>query len=1170
MEVKIQVSTVKGAYGKFVPADVIESLTSREAVEAELKRLLRDSYSPSLLAYVLEKPAKKVFLTLLLQHLERAGMSDEHLPIEEDATEVDIGEDEFDTIYTRRSMNPESKLPIDWDELLKHIPGGKLAFFISKQWLFIAPVFTGVKFRHQLNGECPLPFLKTFPGQKGGYFSSITKASIHVAHQKNAEVFVALKRIDPEHGSYFLGESKALQIAQKIPNPHLITPIAAYIREGDNVFVFPWADGGNLREHWATETSWPLREPTQMLWVLRQMCGIAHALKDLHHVNCRHGDLKPENVLHFKDGAHRGTIRIADVGLAKSHIALTQQRLVNKQITNTKTGTIRYLSPEFGRDEQISRLMDVWALGCVFVEYLIWLEKFNKLPFPQFWAKDGETFVIEPAVQTLLTRMAGDLGHGSSRPNNALQDILDGRSDMETVHLRLSKVAGKAENEEQYLIDPEIRSRVKTRQLPTPTPAGNTLTVPAQKEKPIASLPSHSPDETEITTGASHVQISVSGASRGDKNGNLNTGIAPSLSVGQQALRELNDDVWKSQANNNFARTLFARKEWSLVSQEFSKSSLCPRCSRLDPWGLGFTLKGRVGTFNGSQQCDLCTMVYEAVKDLKDLSDDDQLECLRRDSAIQLQNNGPKLLSIYIDPATTLSTPPSVQVGFPTLPELGSPAQLALFDEWINVCRDTHSHPGVGPGSVNPDNLPTRLVDGEDMRTSAYFALSHCWGHGPRFCLLKGNLDDFRQTIREKDLPKSFQDAVTVTRGLTYRYLWIDSLCIIQDDDDDWKREAGRMQEVFSNALCVLAASSASSSAQGFLHPPRPSRKSVCLESQPGRKTYISRFIDNFQTDVEDAVLNTRGWVLQERALARRTIHFTTTQTYFECGMGVYCESLTKLNNDKARFLGDSEFPTSILPFYKDFRIVLVQELFEKYSRLGFSKQVDRSIAISGLEERLTTVFETRGGFGIFESYLERTILWQRLDRVSLKPICYPADREVPSWSWMAYEGGISYLPIPFEKVLWTKEYNSPFDRSSGGGVKTHWEANASRAPFVLRAHAARKMARSLDGVEFTKRVTFDVDPNSHRRDDLRCVVFGKEKAEDTGTGAQHYVLVISAGNSAPLFVTCKMTWYRKPSTPVCGSQCCAGRPMIPGFLLLGTVTSIFAPRATSSNPQSL
>jgi hypothetical protein len=119
-----------------------------------------------------------------------------------------------------------------------------------------------------------------------------------------------------------------------------------------------------------------------------------------------------------------------------------------------------------------------------------------------------------------------------------------------------------------------------------------------------------------------------------------------------QALRELNDDVWKSQANNNFARTLFARKEWSLVSQEPAKSSLCPRCSRLDPWELGFTLKGRVGTFNGSQQCDLCTMVYEAVRDLKDqnLSDDDQLECLRRDSAIQLQNNGPKLLSIYIDP----------------------------------------------------------------------------------------------------------------------------------------------------------------------------------------------------------------------------------------------------------------------------------------------------------------------------------------------------------------------------------------------------------------------------------------------------------------------------------------------------------------------------------------
>ena len=180
------------------------------------------------------------------------------------------------------------------------------------------------------------------------------------------------------------------------------------------------------------------------------------------------------------------------------------------------------------------------------------------------------------------------------------------------------------------------------------------------------------------------------------------------------------------------------------------------------------------------------------------------------------------------------------------------------------------------------------------MKSQDYVAFSHCWGKSAMFTTMN-TVDSLRERIDLDTLPLSFQDAITVTRGLKIRYLWIDSLCIIQDNKDDWDREAARMQHVFSNATCVIAASSASSSSEGFLRLERPTRPSVTMRSPSGALLYVCKSIDNFHRDVEDAVLNKRGWVLQERALARRSIHFTSTQVYMECGKGVHCETLTKL-----------------------------------------------------------------------------------------------------------------------------------------------------------------------------------------------------------------------------------------------------------------------------------
>ncbi|KAG5661964.1 hypothetical protein KAF25_004203 [Fusarium avenaceum] len=376
-----------------------------------------------------------------------------------------------------------------------------------------------------------------------------------------------------------------------------------------------------------------------------------------------------------------------------------------------------------------------------------------------------------------------------------------------------------------------------------------------------------------------------------------------------------------------------------------------------------------------------------------------------------------------------------------------SAEQFLLFREWIQLCDETHEHDGhvtndTTSGTLERiQSLPTRVVDvgddtnhhvrlvkSEDMVSPTYLALSHRY-----------------RSIDDSELPLNFKDAITVARGVGVRYIWIDSLCIIQDDEDDWNVESIKMEQVYSNARCVLAASSAGSSTDGFLKRSDPYRPYMVLESQSGGISYLCRNIDNFERDVDEATLNTRGWTLQERALARRTIHFTDNQ----------------------------------------------------YSKWIFWNAKDRPVAIAALEKRLTAAFDTRGGFGVFQAFLERGLLWKRPSKTPfLKHINFPQQRNDLSWSWMAYDGLISYVEVDFDEVDWTKEYSSPFATQSAAYGKWHWEADGTNRPPMVELTKVREMNLAQSRDELFKTITFDVS-DGYQPADLRCVVLGKAKSGD-------------------------------------------------------------------------
>lgn len=429
-------------------------------------------------------------------------------------------------------------------------------------------------------------------------------------------------------------------------------------------------------------------------------------------------------------------------------------------------------------------------------------------------------------------------------------------------------------------------------------------------------------------------------------------------------------------------------------------------------------------------------------------------------------------------------------------------------------------------------------LPGDSMR---YLALSHPWGRPPHFCTFRNNLSAYKRSIDFDQLPATFKDAVTVTRELGIRYLWIDSICIIQGADGDFSQQAQRMEDVFSQAYCVLAASSATGQGDGFLHP-RSKRRSVQFRRSDRPAICVGEFIDNFDQYVLQSPLNKRGWVLQERALARRTIYFTSEQTFWECGSGVQCETMTKMNkyapgNNRAlvfifadhssastlaSFLGDPVFPKVAMDSSRGGKIRLYQDLYARYSRLALSHQEDRPVAIAGLEKRLVKSFGVHGGFGVLDDdslgLLRRSLLWCRgFDQPSLQRIDFKEHERQqtshlipppPSWSWMAYRGGVDYLDLPFDNVDWEgHDILSPWSTAQPG---TWYSSNSGR-------HGARisVIARTFD-LETMKRsdsnLIFDTPSESKTFiSSLKCVILGKMKKSLRPEHERlHYVLLVS------------------------------------------------------------
>ena len=406
-----------------------------------------------------------------------------------------------------------------------------------------------------------------------------------------------------------------------------------------------------------------------------------------------------------------------------------------------------------------------------------------------------------------------------------------------------------------------------------------------------------------------------------------------------------------------------------------------------------------------------------------------------------------------------------------------SPECYEQIKEWIAECEA--NHPRCGPrGRESRDEmvpLPTRLIDVNPtpnglspflLETQGalgrYVALSYMWGNGLPLKLTKQNLNAFKSSIPWGKIPKTLQDAMIITHRVGLRYIWIDSLTIIQDDRNDWEVEAKKMADVYSNAYFTISAAESIDCHYGILNrrdasiehiqvwPPLPDQKEDEVkivysdELLPGRiyaRRMWSRYLRLWPVDK-------RAWTFQERILSPRVLCYSRDEIVWSCrcatatelwpwldptpGMDALARALgldSLFNIDEGSFV---EIMTLVPRFsdadeieeyisdpdnIKEYLSDLWCKVVEQYTTRHLTFLSDKLPAIFGVAAALRSdPMRARhlGAYhgGIFEGTLPRALAWRTIpsDKRQFTYQGISTSCQAPTWSWASVESYVLFV----------------------------------------------------------------------------------------------------------------------------------------------------------------
>ncbi|KAH6856622.1 heterokaryon incompatibility protein-domain-containing protein [Chaetomium sp. MPI-CAGE-AT-0009] len=449
---------------------------------------------------------------------------------------------------------------------------------------------------------------------------------------------------------------------------------------------------------------------------------------------------------------------------------------------------------------------------------------------------------------------------------------------------------------------------------------------------------------------------------------------------------------------------------------------------------------------SADRRCFICSALWDDIlcrrrpTEMESCADSNEDDAARHPVSVYRMRNvyqSPELLELAIlskvlGLAADLST--EIRHGGQDLPAVSTTHSLfsmAVAQEWLKNCIENHERcRAISLGTTRQP--PTRLLEidrpgsGEIrlVETTAalgahvkYATLSHCWGQSRVLRLTSGSKQRLQAGIPISDLGLTFRDAVSVARSLGVRYIWIDSLCIIQDSKEDWLHEAPRMVDVYGAALFNIAATSGADTDAGC-HPLREGRRLfepliVTLKGTgfpDGRYLlYDYRYKDNA---FKDMPLLRRGWVVQELLLASRVLHFCRAEMFWEClppkmrdpwiPRELAWKALRSFPGHPEHAVTNGNGVT-----LSDLLWDLWPKLVGYYSLCSLTYASDKLAALSGIAKVIQQVFKMDYRAGLWDHELEDQLLWVGLGDPTLEPRYPPPTYRAPTWSWASMDGPI-------------------------------------------------------------------------------------------------------------------------------------------------------------------
>jgi hypothetical protein len=348
--------------------------------------------------------------------------------------------------------------------------------------------------------------------------------------------------------------------------------------------------------------------------------------------------------------------------------------------------------------------------------------------------------------------------------------------------------------------------------------------------------------------------------------------------------------------------------------------------------------------------------------------------------------------------------------------------------------------------SYSPSPLPTRVVEIVDKDclklniskdTVPYTALSYSWGGDQTFATTRETLQDRCNGFRLEDIPQTLQEAIRVTRELGIKYIWIDSMCIVQDSTEDKERELSQMPRIYSNAYVTICASYAGSCKQGFLemngecdkHPGTGLTKDLFKQQYrcPNGSLDTVFLREEVYYSSSNDLGSTRAWTLQERLLSPRVISYGTRLMWYcrslrHCDGGSEDWSYDEIGNQLSSFHPPTSRTTPELDrapldifskhrLYNSWYNVVVE-----YSRRDLTVASDKLPALAGMAEEFQRLTGDTYLAGLWKNNLCFDLMWSPNPAIRL---IKPATWRAPSWSWASIENVVSFDKVtPDSKPL--------------------------------------------------------------------------------------------------------------------------------------------------------